>query len=213
MPVARVPAKTMRRTKACVSIVRFGRSRYGVGVGPEHGYALAAAYPNVGDRGTVGGLHQPTVRILEWRYADRSRCFQCCEGQGAGVGRWLNERRPPDAAVLGIGQAVPILDSLVYRQHGVVTPSEVSRFSCEEVPVTAVSARPDHRVDARSAAEDLAHRQKQPTTVQPRVGFTSEAPVERAANVRTMLAGIDHALHIIIGAGFEQQHCGAWVLR
>jgi hypothetical protein len=68
--------------------------------------------------------------------------------------------------VFRIRHAVPVLDPAVDRRNGVVVPARIVRLGREEVPIGLVTVRPQLRVDAGPATQDLAHGHRQGTPVE-----------------------------------------------
>ena len=76
-----------------------------------------------------------------------------------------------------------------------------------------MTASPDHRVDARSAAQNLPHAQGNSAAVELRVRLGLELPVSLASDVRDPLARIRDAWYVIVATGFQQQDTHTRVFR
>jgi len=67
-----------------------------------------------------------------------------------------------------------------------------------------VTASPDHRVDARSAAQNLSHAQGNGAAVEVWVRLGVELPVSLASDIRDPLARIRDTWYVIVATSFNQ---------
>src|SRR5262249_15988108 len=69
-----------------------------------------------------------------------------------------------------------------------------------------VTASPDHRVDARSAAQSLSHAQRNGAAVEVWVRLGLELPVSPASDIRDPLPRIRDTGYVIVATCLDQQH-------
>src|SRR6266851_5282308 len=81
-----------------------------------------------------------------------------------------------------------------------VTADGVPSLGREEIPVILAPARPAHDVDAGSAAEYLAHIQRNRTSVEVWVRLAHKRRITFAAKVQRPLACLHNAWHIVAAA-------------
>src|SRR5258705_5265925 len=89
----------------------------------------------------------PTERTVERGGSDR-----------VGIGGGFDVDQAAGSAVVGVGDAMSVLDAAVDVEHRLVAPCGVAGLGGEEVPVVLMPARPRHPIDTGSAAQHLAHR-------------------------------------------------------
>ena len=128
-------------------------------------------------------LHQAAVGALVSGNADGPGCLKGRRGKRMLVGCRLYEHRAAPAPIICFADAVPVLDSPVEVEDWLVSPGRLAGFGSVVVPVAAVSARPDHQVDAGPAAEDFAHRERDGAPVKAWVGMRHESPIAFATKV------------------------------
>src|SRR5271168_362732 len=120
---------------------------------------------NVYDRCTSFGLHHSSVLVFELWDSDRARGGHHRGSNWIWIWSGLNEDRSSRAPIFRIRCAVPILDPAIDVQDRVIVSSRVTGFRCEIIPITLVSACPNHHVDTRSAAQYSSHRQSHRTPI------------------------------------------------
>jgi hypothetical protein len=91
--------------------------------------------------------------------------------------------------------------------------SQHRRWLPPSIEIVLVAARPDQSVDAGTAAEYLAHRQRRAPSEQRRIRLRFELPVACAADIAHPGGGIAHRVDAFIAAGFEQQHANIGIFR
>jgi hypothetical protein len=73
-------------------------------------------------------------------------------------------------------------------------------------------ARPDHGVDARPAAQDLPHVQRNGAAVEAGIRRGLELPIALGPEILEPPIGFGDARHIIVSARLQEQHGHVWVL-
>src|SRR5262249_44715390 len=121
------------------------------------------------------------------------------------IGCRLNENWSSGSAIEGIWNPVPVFDAPVDIQDRVIAPCWVARLGRDEIPVLLVSTRPCHHVDARSPAEDLAHRQRHRASVQVWVGLSDKLPIALRSQIFVPAMRVGDAWHVVVAAGLKQQ--------
>src|SRR5258706_2553738 len=155
----------------------------GESIGAEYGLPHSVADSQVHDGGTASTFHHQPVLALEGRNADGARAFDHGGGDRVRVWRGLNKNRSSRPGTCWIRRAMPIFNAAIDVQYGFVAPCGVPSLGREEIPVILVPARPDHDVDAGSAAKDLAHIQRNGASVKVRTGLRHTSPVTFAAEI------------------------------
>src|SRR5262249_49542615 len=137
----------------------------------------AVADADIGDGCATFTLHHFTVVIIELGNTEGSGGLQ----HGRRDRIWIARRFHIDEATLAapqwVGRSLPVFDATVNTEHGFIAPPGITCPVSEKVPVILVSARPYHRIDARTATEHLAHRERQPAPVEQWVGHGLESPI------------------------------------
>src|SRR5215469_1046712 len=127
-------------------------------IGTEYGLTPSITNTHVSDRGTPSAFHHATVLIFECRNSDRTRSFHHRRSYGVGIGCRLDEHESARSTILWVRRPMPVFDAVIDLQHGLVAPRRIPCFGREEIPVALVAASPNHRINTRSAAQDLPHR-------------------------------------------------------
>src|SRR6187402_738627 len=99
---------------------------------------------------------------------------------------------------------MPIFDPLVLTKHGIVVPSRISGRFCEVIPITLVTARPNHHIDARSTTKYFPHGKLERPIVQLLDWTCLESPIALRPKVRGPLAGFLYSRQVVNAAGLEQ---------
>ena len=76
-----------------------------------------------------------------------------------------------------------------------------------------VSVRPYHRIDARTAAEHLPHRERQPAPVEQWIGDGLKSPIPFRSKIGERLLCFSYGWHVVGAPRLEQQHGGTASLR
>src|SRR6202011_2449835 len=181
----------------CVAEHRQVRSVHvGESIGTEYRLPHSVADSQVHDGGAALAFHHQPVLALEGRNANGARPFDHGRGHRVRVRRGLNKNQPSRPAIFRVRRAMPIFNAAIDVQYRFVAPSGVPGLGREEIPVILVPARPAHDVDAGSAAKNLAHIQRNRTSVEVWIRLAHKGPVAFAAKAQRPLAGFLDAWHI-----------------
>ena len=85
-------------------------------------------------------------------------------------------------------------------------PAGITCLVGEVFPVILVSARPHHRIDARTAAEHLPYREQQPAAVEQWIGHGLKSPIPFCSEIGEPMSCLSYAWHVV--GPLEQQHGG-----
>src|ERR1700730_83970 len=99
-----------------------------------------------------------------------------------GIGGRLHEEQAAFATTSGIGRSMPILDTPIDLQHGLIVPAVIAGLGGEMIPVVLMASGPDHHIDARAATQNLAHSHWNGTSVQSWIWLGSEASLMLASS-------------------------------
>src|SRR5215467_4863014 len=179
----------------------------------KDGLAFSVANAHVGNRCATIGLHDPTVLIFKDRNPSRAYCLEQAFSGRVRIPQWLDKYRSPGSAISWIGCPLPVLDAAINIKNRFIAPRWVPRFGRKEVPVALVTASPDHRVNARSPAQNLSHAHGNGAAVEVWVWLGVELPVSLASDIRDPLARIRDTWYVIVATGFQQQDAYSRVFR
>jgi hypothetical protein len=149
----------------------------GIGIGTKDGQAAAVTNADIGDRRATFTLHHFAVLIIEGGNTEGSGGLQHGWGDRIGIARRFHINDAALTAPQWVGLALPVLDATVNAEDGFIVPAGITCLVGEIVPVILVSARPYHRIDARTAAEHLPHRERQPAPVEQWIGRGLKSPI------------------------------------
>src|SRR5262249_20766076 len=94
----------------------------------------------------------------------------------------LHVHRSVRASVRWIGTSSPRLNAAAIEvENGFVRPCRLIHFRSEEIPVSLVSARPRRNINAGASSEDFTHGIRNRSSIQVRIWFSHEAPIQFAA--------------------------------
>src|SRR5271163_2061002 len=110
------------------------------------------------------------------------------------------------AAPHGIRSRLPVFDAAKDAEDGLIAPTRIAGFLGEIVPVVLVPPRPGHGVDARAAAEHLAHGEREPAAVEQGVGQGLKTPIAFRPEIGGPLTRFPDAWRVIGPTGLEQQY-------
>src|SRR5262249_4597491 len=180
---------------------------------PEDGFALSIANADIGGGRTTIGLHDAAVLIFKDRNPERVYAVEQGPNGRCRLVQGLDEYRAARSAIPWIGRPMPVLDAPIDVENRIVAPCRVSGFRGKEVPIALVTTSPDHRVDARSAAQHLPHAHGNGAAVEVWVRLGLELPISLGADIRDPPAGIRDTLYVIVAPRFPQQHTHLPVFR
>ena len=113
-------------------------------------------------------------------------------------------QRSPDPVVI-VGAALLVLGLLEKRQHIIIAPA-LAALLTPAVIIGRSAAHVDHAVDRTGAAKDLAARLVEDATVELRLRFAVEHPVDPRVGKRPGVAEWDVNPRIaVLDPGFEQE--------
>jgi hypothetical protein len=115
--------------------------------------------------------------VIEGGNAEGSSGLQHGRGDRIWIARRFHINEAAIAAPQWIGRSLPVLDAMVNAKDGFIVPAGITCLVSEKVPVILVSARPYHRINARTAAEHLPHREREPAPVEQSIGHGLKFPI------------------------------------
>src|SRR3982075_4277412 len=125
-----------------------------------------------------------------------------------GIRRRLDEDLAARSAPGRIRLTLPVFDPAIDGENGLVVPGRVASGLGESLPIIPVAARPGHDIDARAAAEHLAHRAQQGAAVEMRIRPRRKGPVPFTAQILGPAGRILDRRNIVPTARLDQQDRG-----
>ncbi len=189
-----------------------GPVRKGMHIGAVQRLAPAAPDEHVGDGGAARPFHHRAIRARECRDALLARGAEKGVRQRARIVRGLHPHGAVGTAERRIGRPLPVFDAAIDVEHRFIGPAGIARLSGKMIPIAFVAPRPDHDIDARTAAETLAHRHRQFAAIEVRIGLGLKAPVAFAPKVCWPERGVHDRLGFVAATRLDQQNLCAAVL-
>src|SRR5260370_39199117 len=115
------------------------------------------AYAKLTDRAPATAFHKTALVTIKGGYPEGARCSHHTRSDWIRVRRGLHKNQPAGSAARGIWRTLPVFHPAIDLQHRLIVPCRVAGLRCEEIPIVLMAACPNHDIDARSSAENLAH--------------------------------------------------------
>src|ERR1700716_4607138 len=125
-----------------------------------------------------------------------------------GIWRRLDEELATRSPWGRIRLTLPVFNPAIDAENGIVVPGRVAGSLSKSLPIILVAARPCHDIDARAAAEHLAHRAQQGAAVQMRIRPRRKGPVPFTAQILGPAGRILDRRNIVPTARLDQQDRG-----
>src|SRR5262249_17284331 len=152
-------------------------------VGPEDREALAVSCADVEKRGSAVSLHHHAVVAVERWQSSHPRSLQHRWRDRVRIRRGLHKHRSATATTLRVRNTLPVLDAPIDVEDRAIAPLRIAGLRRKEIPIVLMSAGPREAIDARAAAEHLAHVERHRTPSEVRIRLRDELPIALGADV------------------------------